>query len=164
AAVAVVGIASDDAVLVVEELDGVQPGQRVQRDARPLQPAVGRREDDRATAAARQFLAADRPAGEGVQERESPQRAADAGVLPLPGLAAIDRVPDDALVADGPAFVAVDELNRPQRGIVEMARRGGNGQGGRGENDDRGQKATHWNVPAKPKAAVSRTARSGGCT
>src|SRR5262249_55394577 len=104
AAVAVVGIAGDEAVLVVEELDRVQAGQLIDGDGRPLQPTVACRQPDGATAAAGQLLATDGPAGEWIEEAQAAQRAAHAGVLPLPGLAAVDRVPDHAFVAGGPAF------------------------------------------------------------
>ena len=71
------------------------------------------------------------------------------GRLLLPGLAAIDGVPDYPFIADRPALVGIDKLHRPQRGILEIThigpcRRDGASQDN-GEGGKQGGLGTHGN-------------------
>ena len=50
---------------------------------------------------------------------------ADAGRLVLPDLAAVQRVPDRAVVAGDPTFLVVDEVDGAERGVLEVAQIGG---------------------------------------
>ena len=71
-----------------------------------------------------QFLAADDPAGERIEEVHRPQRARTPVGCRSQRFAAVDAVKDDAVVAHGPAFALVHELHGMQRGIVEVTQVG----------------------------------------
>jgi hypothetical protein len=118
----------------------VQAGQRVEQQSSPLNAAVARVEDDAGAAAAGQFLAAGDPADVGIEEVQAAERGADAGRLAFPVLAAVDGVPDDALVADGPAFAVVHELDAAEGGVGKVANLGGRGGRHEGERQQKSGK------------------------
>src|SRR5205814_523316 len=92
----------------------------------PAQAAVvGEQDDAGAAAGVRQLIAADRPAGVWVEEVDRPQRGPCAGRLPLPVLAGVDRMPDDAVSTGGPTLLSVHKLDRVQGGVFERTEVGG---------------------------------------
>src|SRR5262249_52035793 len=94
-------------------------------EAPPRLAAVFRVQHDADGPAAGQLLAADDPADVGVEEVQALERRALAARQALPVLAAVDGVPDDALVADGPALALVDELDGSEGAVFMMAQLGG---------------------------------------
>src|SRR5262249_47771376 len=67
------------------------------------------------------------------------ERRAYTGWLAVPMLAAVDGVPDDTFIAGRPPFAVVDELDRVQSGVLEIAqvRSPTSGQdGSAGQNGD----------------------------
>src|SRR5262245_2494703 len=69
----------------------------------------------------RQLLTAGDPAGVWIQEVNRAQRGAQACRLPFPAFAAVHRVPHDAFIADGPALVAVHELDPMKSSVFEIS-------------------------------------------
>src|SRR5207302_1702307 len=92
----------------------------VHADLFPLEAAVGGLEHHAdASAAIGRLQPADGPSSVGRLEVDTPQRSPRAGLLPLPGGPAVDRMPDHAVIAHGPAFILVDELHGVNCGIFE---------------------------------------------
>src|SRR5262249_53073924 len=115
-------VAEEEAVPGVAKVDPVQARQGVGQPALPLQAAVpGEQQDAHAAAPVRQLFPARDPAEEGGEEVDRTEGGPDAGRLPLPGPAAVDGVPDDAVVADGPTLLAVEELDGLQGRVREVA-------------------------------------------
>ena len=144
-------VAGEVARLGVAEPDEVEAGDGVGEDGCPLLAAVLRDQDDAAGAAAGQLLAAGDPDHQVRQRVQRAQRGAGAGRLAFPGLAAVDGLPDDALVADGPADLGVDELHGPQGGVLVVAGVGGprrQRQGGAGREGQ--QIGSHRPSPLVP--------------
>lgn len=74
----------------------------------------------------------------------------------FPPLAGVDGVPDGALVADGPAFGGVDELDGVQGGVLGMAHLAG--AGGGGEDGSREQQRRDGDDGSHNRPSVGRWA------
>lgn len=142
-------VAEDEAGFGIEELDLIEPRQRVAEQPLPGFAAIlGEQQNPRAPPAMRQLFSSDNPAGGLADERNRAQRGPQAGGLALPGLAAVDGVQDHAFVADRPALLAVDELKGPQRGIFEVAQIGCQGRLGRREKGNHDEERCIEKTPA----------------
>src|SRR5262249_17382715 len=149
----------------IDEANAVQAGEGVGADALPLEAAVAREQEHAdAAGSVRPLLATGDPAGEGVDEVQGAQRRPHPGRLPLPVPAAVDGVPDDALVTDGPALVAVHELDGAQGRVLEMTQVvGARARGERGPGKECHQNGSHdWpSVPSSGEAATRARAGLG---
>src|SRR5262249_32272153 len=113
------------------------------------------------------------PADEGVDEMDRAERGAGTGGLAVPPLAAVDGMPDSALVADSPSFLGADELHPVEgRVLVEADLAGtcaGSEQGDAGEGQEIGSHVRSpvrvagraGQEPAEFGQGVSRSPRVG---
>jgi hypothetical protein len=124
------GIGKEEADFVIDKADVVESRKSQPLATMPLEAAIASVEKDAFTASVGEFLAAGHPANIGIEEMERAERSTHAGELAFPGLTTVDGVPDNSFVADSPALVLVDELDRAKAGIVGVAQLCGGGMCG----------------------------------
>ena len=125
------GIAHGNALLQPEELHMGQPGQFTRCERLPGLPAIaGEQQNAVPDAGVGQGATASHPANAIRQKAQAAERTANRGRQQRPAVAAIGGVPDDPVIAHGPAPGISHELDVVQGGIVLQG--SGRGCGTRG--------------------------------
>jgi hypothetical protein len=108
----IAAIADRESSVIIEEAHAVEAGQGIDGDALPMKaPVAGVKQHTCACLAMWQFLAPHDPASIRREEVHGAQRSPNAGRLPFPIASGIDRVPDDAVIADRPALFGIHKLH-----------------------------------------------------